>query len=309
MRAVSWRSRMTSSAPRSRSRSRSSRTWPQVPVNAGRPAPRRRSWQCGSARTTSCRRCGSRPCSAARWRILVHPAADLVEGDAERQPAVGPVGDPVEAGARGGGQQDRGTGGLGRLEAHGARCDPLVAGGDVDDRVRPHGAHHVEDLLQPLAPARHRRADGVELVDRPAQPETGDQAAPADLVERGQGAGQQHRRVPRRHQHIGAEPDPLRHRRRHRERHDRVEHDVLGGREPPVDTARVAHRAGCHRRQQAIHRPHRRQPGLLGGDRDGADGVGVGERAEVGETESELHRALLGRGRRVTGDTTADADR
>ena len=79
-----------------------------------------------------------------------------------------------------------------------ARCDALVGGRDLDDLVGPHRAEHVEDLIHCGDRVRRSGRRRRRTRHRPTQSEAGDEPAPADLVDGGQAAGEQHGRVPRR---------------------------------------------------------------------------------------------------------------
>ncbi len=205
--ALAWKSRISSVAPRSLVRSMSSITSAQLPLNAVRcrPPELRVDPRVGSHDQLKIIGVAAVPLGQLLGRDPV--SLDLVERQTERQPSVGPASDAFESGVAVGAEQDRWPWALDRFGAHHARGDVFVAGGDVDRVVAPDGVEDVEDLLDALPSSRHRGADGLELVDRPAEAESDDESAGADLIDSGERSGEQHGRVPGRDEHVGADRD------------------------------------------------------------------------------------------------------
>lgn len=108
-----------------------------------------------------------------------------------------------------------------------------------------------EHVLGDGAAVRVVGADGVELLPAPAGTEPEQEPPAGELLQR-RGLLRQHERVAqRRHQHRGAEPEPLGDRREVADRHQRLEHATELR---PV-------RPG---RQHVVGEPRRREPEVLG---------------------------------------------
>ena len=153
----------------------------------------------------------------------------------------------------------------------GAMCSWLVR--DVDRVVAPNCGEDVEDLLDALPSSWHRGADRLELVDRPAEAEPDDKSASADLIDGGEGTGEQHRCVPRCDEHVGADRDVFGDGRREGERDEGVDHLLLCDGKRSIAPSRVGEGPRCHGREQSVHRPERVEPRGFGLDRDGSDRV------------------------------------
>ncbi|QUF05347.1 IS5 family transposase [Actinosynnema pretiosum subsp. pretiosum] len=117
---------------------------------------------------------------------------------------------------------------------------------------RPELVQHVQGLVQAGAAFGHRDVHRLELVRGPADAEARRQAAPAEHVERGEGAGEQCGRVPGGVEDVAADQDPLGGGGGHGQQDERVQDGAELGREV---LAAVVAEGGVDRGQQAVDHP------------------------------------------------------
>ncbi len=152
-----------------------------------------------------------------------------------------------------------------------------------------------------------RHPDGLELLPEPARADADEQAPSREVVEGRELLGEDHGVALGQDQHAGGEAQGRGGRRQVREPDERVgQGRVLGAGHAARRGVGVGGLvAGGH--DHVLDRPDRLEPGRLGRPRERHGGVGLCERADVGEGDAELHGCSSdsagGPGRRTAGPT------
>src|SRR3989442_11597721 len=105
----------------------------------------------------------------------------------------------------------------------------VVAPAELPRVGRPDRLEHLEELVRSAAPVREGRADGVELILRPPDPEPHAHAPAREHVERRQLPGEEDRIVIREVEDTGPEGHTARPRRHEDQRRDRVQDALVRG--------------------------------------------------------------------------------
>ncbi len=174
-----------------------------------------------------------------------------------------------------------------RTAADGLEAKELA--GERRALLRPARAHDADGLVAPRAAARVGRAQQLDLLAHPANARTADHAPGREMVERREHLGRQHRMAMWKHEHAGAESDPVGHPGHQGQRRQRLE--KIARRWQREIAARVVGiaRGDAPRDHHVIADPQRVVAERLHAPREGDDGLPARQRPVDGQVAADLN--------------------